>query len=130
MLQDPIADLLTRIRNAKLVNHKTVSIPHSILKESILKILKDKAYIRDYKVEGKVPQKTLEVTLKYRNRVSAIKQLKRISKPGVRIYTEANNLIKFMKGRGIVILSTSKGVMSAKDAIKNKIGGEVLLKIS
>ncbi|MEA3355403.1 MAG: 30S ribosomal protein S8 [Patescibacteria group bacterium] len=130
MLSDPIADLLTRIRNAKLVKHKTVSIPNSILKESILKILKNKGYIKDYKLENKAPQKTLKVTLKYIHKKSAINQIKRISKPGVRIYANIKELPVYIRGRGMVILSTSKGVMEAKQAIKNNLGGEVLLKVN
>ncbi|MBU1085571.1 MAG: 30S ribosomal protein S8 [Candidatus Beckwithbacteria bacterium] len=130
MLSDPIADLLTRIRNAKLVNHKKVSIPHSILKENIVKILKIKGYIKDYMTEGKVPQKILKINLKYRHKISAINQIIRISKPGVRIYANFSELSKLMRGRGTVILSTSKGVMTAQDAKKNNLGGEVLLKVS
>jgi len=130
MLQDPVADLLTRIRNAKLVNHKTTSIPHSILKEAIVKILKTKGYIKDYKVEGKVPDKLLEVKLKYSQNKSAISQIKRISKPGVRVYASAKDLPRYMRGRGTVIVSTSKGVIDARVAKKDNLGGEILLKVS
>ena len=130
MLSDPIADLLTRIRNAKSVNHKTVSIPHSILKEDIVRFLKNKGYIKDYSVEGKVPLKTLKLTLKYKDRMPAIGQLKRISKPGVRTYATVKELAKYMRGRGYVIISTSKGVMGARQAQEKNLGGEVLLKVS
>lgn len=130
MLSDPIADLLTRIRNAQLVHHKTISVPHSILKEGIVKLLKNKGYIKDYLVEAKIPQKTLLLTLKYHHQVSAIKEIKRISKPGVRIYAGRQDLYKFKRGRGLVILSTSKGVVDTHQAYKNNLGGEVLLKVS
>lgn len=130
MLSDPIADLLTRIRNAKLVNHKTTSIPHSILKEEVVKILKTKGFIKEYKVTGKVPKKLLEVNLKYSQKKSAINAIKRISKPGVRIYANVKELSPYMRGRGTIIISTSKGVMDAREARKNNLGGEILLKVS
>ena len=130
MLSDPIADLLTRIRNAKLVNHRTVSIPNSTLKQNIVKILKSKGYIKDYKIENKTPQKIIKVTLKYIHKKSAINKIKRISKPGVRIYASSKNLTTYMRGRGTVILSTSKGIITARDARKNNLGGEVLLKVN
>lgn len=129
MVNDTIADMLTRIRNANLMRNETVSLPTSKMNEKICKILKDEGFIIDYKViqEDKKPYKTLVITLKYTahgDRV--ITGLKRISKPGLRITVPVGKLPKVLNGLGIAIISTSKGVMTDKEARKKNIGGEVL----
>ena len=125
-MTDPIADLLTRIRNANKMHHEKVSIPSSSLKLNILKVLKEEGFITDYKVIEDNKQNVIEVTLKYNNNECVIKGLRRISKPGLRKYTDVENLPKVLHGLGIAIISTSKGVMTDSEARKQKIGGEVL----
>ena len=127
MNTDPIADMLTRIRNANLVSHETVEMPSSKLKVELAKLLKDEGYIVDYstKVEEKFSYLTIE--LKYdEKRKPVITNLKRISKPGLRTYCKSKNLPQVFGGLGIAIISTSKGVMTNKEAADLKIGGEVL----
>jgi small subunit ribosomal protein S8 len=128
-MTDPIADLLTRIRNAILAGHKVVEIPASNLKQEIARILFEKGYILSYKVveeEGTV--KTLKIALKYnpKNKKPAIKSIQRISRPGLRKYVGADDLPRVLNGLGIAILSTSRGLMTDKEAKKENIGGEVL----
>lgn len=132
MVTDPIADYLTRIRNAILANHKVVEIPRSKLKVEMTRILKEKGYILDYRVEDTPVPGKIKIALKYHpvTKVSAINELKRISKPGLRKYVDSANLPRVLNGLGIAILSTSQGVMSDKEARKNKVGGEVLCYIS
>ena len=125
-MTDPIADLLTRIRNANKMHHEKVSIPSSSLKLNILKVLKEEGFITDYVVIEDNKQNNIEVTLKYNNNECVIKGLRRISKPGLRKYTDVENLPKVLHGLGIAIISTSKGVMTDSEARKQKIGGEVL----
>ena len=125
-MTDPIADLLTRIRNANKMHHEKVSIPSSTLKLNILKVLKEEGFIADYVVIEDKKQNVIEVTLKYNNNEAVIKGLRRISKPGLRKYTDVDNLPKVLHGLGIAIISTSKGVMTDSEARKQKIGGEVL----
>ena len=125
-MTDPIADLLTRIRNANKMHHEKVSIPSSSLKLNILKVLKEEGFITDYVVIEDNKQNTIEVTLKYNNNEAVIKGLRRISKPGLRKYTDVDNLPKVLHGLGIAIISTSKGVMTDSEARKQKVGGEVL----
>jgi len=125
-MTDPIADLLTRIRNANKMHHEKVSIPSSTLKLNILKVLKEEGFITDYVVIEDNKQNTIEVTLKYNNNEAVIKGLRRISKPGLRKYTDVDNLPKVLHGLGIAIISTSKGVMTDSEARKQKVGGEVL----
>lgn len=125
-MTDPIADLLTRIRNANKMHHEKVSIPSSTLKLNILKVLKEEGFIADYVVIEDKKQNVIEVTLKYNNNQAVIKGLRRISKPGLRKYTDVENLPKVLHGLGIAIISTSKGVMTDSEARKQKIGGEVL----
>lgn len=126
MLTDPIADLITRIKNAYLVKKKKLSLPHSKVKENLVKILIANKYLKTYEVTGKKPKLTLEVELLYRRSKPALKNIKRVSKPGVRHYTPHKGLFKLNRGIGIVIISTSKGVMTASEAIKQKIGGEII----
>ncbi len=126
---DPIADYLTRIRNAAKAKHKTVDVPHSKLKESISRLLKDKGYIKDYTVltTGKFP--ILRIQLRYlASGEHAIKQLTRVSTPGRRVY-EGKNIKRYLNGLGLSILSTSKGLMTDKEARAAGIGGEVLFRI-
>ena len=125
-MTDPIADLLTRIRNANKMHHEKVSIPSSTLKLNILKVLKEEGFITDYVVIEDKKQNVIEVTLKYNNNEAVIKGLRRISKPGLRKYTDVENLPKVLHGLGIAIISTSKGVMTDSEARKQKVGGEVL----
>jgi small subunit ribosomal protein S8 len=125
-MTDPIADLLTRIRNANKMHHEKVSIPSSSLKLNILKVLKEEGFITDYVVIEDNKQNVIEVTLKYNNNECVIKGLRRISKPGLRKYTDVENLPKVLHGLGIAIISTSKGVMTDSEARKQKVGGEVL----
>ena len=126
-ITDTIADLLTRIRNASTAKHTTVDIPASNMKKSITQILLDEGYIKDYKVIDDGKQGTIRVTLKYdENRNSVITGLRRVSKPGLRIYAGCEDLPKVMKGLGVAIISTSKGVITDKKARELNVGGEVL----
>lgn len=126
-ITDPIADLLTRIRNANSAKHETVEIPASKTKKAICQILLDEGYIKDMKVLDNTCQGTIVLTLKYgEKKTRVIQGLKRISKPGLRIYAGSDELPRVMKGLGIAIVSTSKGVMTDKQARKAGVGGEVL----
>jgi small subunit ribosomal protein S8 len=128
MNTDPIADYLTRVRNAIKANHRVVEIPSSNLKKEITKVLFDKGYITNFKFEDNGPQGIIKVALKYHpiTKVPAIRSIARISKPGLRKYAGTANLPRVLNGLGIAILSTSKGVMSDKEARQQNIGGEVL----
>ncbi len=128
MYADPIADYLTRIRNAIRAGHKVVEIPASKLKKEITKILFDKGYILSYKFDDNGPQGTIKIALKYHpiTNTPAIKNLKRVSKPGHRKYVGKDELPRVLNGLGIAILSTSKGVMTDKEARALGIGGEVI----
>lgn len=124
---DSIADMLTRIRNASSAKHDSVKIPASNMKKAIAQILVDEGYIKGFKVEDDGKQGMIEIALKYgQNKTAAITGLRRVSKPGLRIYSGCENMPKVMKGLGIAIVSTSKGVMTDKDARKANVGGEVL----
>lgn len=126
-ITDPIADLLTRIRNAQSSKHETVKVPASNMKKAICQILFDEGFIKNFVVEEDGKQGMITINLKYTiNREGAIKGLKRVSKPGLRIYSNAEELPKVMKGLGIAIVSTSKGIMTDAQARKENIGGEVL----
>ncbi len=126
-ITDPIADLLTRIRNANSAKHDTVEIPASNTKKAICQILLDEGYIKDMKVEENNHQGTIVLTLKYgEKKTRVIQGLKRVSKPGLRIYAGAQELPRVMRGLGIAIVSTSKGIMTDKQARKAGVGGEVL----
>lgn len=126
MINDPIADLLTRIRNANQRKHKTVSYAYSKVKEQITIILKEEGYITDFIIEGEGVNKQIIVTLKYKGNAKVITGLRRISKPGLRIYSEAAKLPKVLNGYGIGIISTSKGIMTDAKARELKLGGEVM----
>ena len=127
-MTDPIADYLTRLRNAIMANHRVVEVPASNLKKEITKILFEKGYILNYKFVEDGPQGTIKVALKYDpvTKENAIKFLKRVSTPGLRKYTGYKDMPRVINGLGIAILSTSKGVMTDKEAAQQKIGGEVL----
>ena len=125
MMTDPIADMLTRIRNANSMRHETVEMPSSKNKTAILTVLKNEGYIADFKVTKDVKSVTT-VTLKYtEDNQRVIRGLKRISKPSLPVYTTAEDLPKVLNGLGVAIISTSKGIMTDKEARKQKIGGEV-----
>ena len=127
VVTDTIADMLTRIRNANGMRYQTVSVPASNLKISLAKILKDEGFIEDYKLVSDDVQGTILVTLKYgQNKERVITGLKRISKPGLRVYAKAGEVPKVLNGLGIAIISTSHGVMTDKCARKENLGGEVL----
>ncbi len=126
-ITDPIADLLTRIRNASSAKHATVDIPASNMKKAITQILLDEGYIKNFQVIEDSKQGVIRVTLKYgENKSKVITGLKRVSRPGLRIYAGADELPKVLRGLGIAIISTSKGIMTDKQARANHIGGEVL----
>ncbi len=126
-ITDPIADLLTRIRNASSSKHETVDVPASNIKKSIVEILNNEGYIKGYQVIEDGKQGVIRITLKYGpNHEKVISGLKRVSKPGLRFYAGADELPRVLKGLGIAIVSTSKGIMTDKDARKANIGGEVL----
>ena len=126
-ITDPIADMLTRIRNANSAKHDTVSVPASNMKKAIAQILVDEGYIKSFKVIEDGKQGIIEIALKYGpNKSQVLLGLRRVSKPGLRIYTDCENMPKVMKGLGVAILSTSKGIMTDKDARKANVGGEVL----
>lgn len=126
VMTDPIADMLTRIRNANRQHHEIVMVPASKLKVDIAEILKNEGFIKGYKVEGEGPIKNIVITLKYRGNERVITDLKRISKPGLRVYAKVNEIPKVLNGLGIVILSTSQGLMTDKEARAKQVGGEVL----
>ena len=125
-ITDPIADALTRIRNANMVKHESVSMPASNLKEELIKVLQKEGYVQGYTIEEKDGFKVLNVTLKYNNGSSVITGIQRISKPGLRVYSKAKNMPRVFDGMGIAVISTSKGLMTEKEARNNKLGGEVL----
>ena len=125
-INDPIADALTRIRNAKLAKHETVSMPASKLKEELIKVLKNEGYVEGYVVEENNGFKNINVTLRYENGQSVITGIQRVSKPGLRVYSKAKNMPRVFDGMGIAVISTSKGLMTEKSARANKLGGEVL----
>lgn len=132
MVTDPIADYLTRIRNAVMANHRVVEIPKSKIKEEITRILFEKGYILNYKVENEPRPGVIKIALKYHpvTKLSALSTLTRVSKPGLRKYVDNEHLPRVLNGLGIAILSTSHGVITDKEARVQKVGGEVLCYIS
>ena len=127
-MTDPIADYLTRLRNAIRANHRIVDVPASKVKKEITRVLHEKGYIQNYKFEENEAQGNIKIALKYNpsTKISAIENLERISKPGLRKYAGAENLPRVLNGLGIAIVSTSKGIMTDKEARTLHIGGEVL----
>ena len=129
-LTDPIGDMFSRIRNGQLRSLDSVNIPSSNFRKNILEILKIEGFIKDYYIEKKENNKTtLKINLKYYEGNPVIKEIKRISKPGRRVYSRATSIPKVMNGLGLAILSTSKGVMTDSEARKNNIGGEIICRI-
>ncbi|MFN3568504.1 MAG: 30S ribosomal protein S8 [Caldimicrobium sp.] len=130
MMTDPIADMLSRIRNALMAKKKTVIVPASKMKLEIVKILKDEGFIEDYKYVDEKPQPKIEIILKYTdNKQSVITGIRRVSKPGRRVYLGYKFIPKVLDGLGISIVSTSQGIMTDHEARKRKIGGEVICEI-
>ena len=125
-ITDPIADMLTRIRNANSARHDTVDVPASNMKKSIAQILLDEGYIKSYQIVDDGTQGTIHIPLKYNGKDKVITGLRRVSKPGLRVYVGADELPRVLRGLGIAIVSTSKGVMTDKAARAAHIGGEVL----
>ena len=128
-LSDPIADMLTRIRNASRAGHPRVSFAGSNLKESIVSILKNEGFISAYEVKKENNKSTIEVELKYADKSPVIKEIERVSKPGRRIYSKSQDMRPVRNNMGIAILSTSHGVMTGRKAKKMNVGGEVLLRV-
>ena len=125
-ITDPIADMLTRIRNANSARHDTVDVPASNMKKSIAQILLDEGYIKSYQIVDGGTQGVIHITLKYNGKDKVITGLRRVSKPGLRVYVGADELPRVLRGLGIAIVSTSKGVMTDKAARAAHVGGEVL----
>jgi small subunit ribosomal protein S8 len=128
-MNDPISDMIIRIKNALMAKHDEVSIPHSNVKAQIGQILLANNYVEECRVEKRAPQSDIVIKLKYVGRVPAITDVKRVSKPGRRIYAPANKIPRALGGYGITIVSTSKGIMTDKEAKQQNIGGEVLCQI-
>ena len=128
-LSDPIGDMIARIKNAQLRNHKVVELPSSNFKISIAEILKSEGYIADFKINDESKKPTLLINLKYHSGNPVISTIERISKPGRRIFSSAESLPKINNGLGIAIISTPKGVMTDLDARKQKVGGEIICKV-
>ena len=126
MVTDPIADMLTRIRNAIMAHHDSVLIPASKAKISIAKILKDEGFITDYTVLRGKPERVIKVFLKYMDNQPALLGLERVSKPGLRVYTRRGEIPRVYGGLGVAILSTSKGIMTGQEAWRQNLGGELL----
>jgi len=126
---DPIADMLTIIRNAQAVLKETVVVPYSEIKFEIAKVLKKENFIEEIEKKGKKIRKTIEIKLKYKDKEPAISGIKRVSKPGQRIYTAAGKIKGIRGGYGMAIISTSKGLMTDKEARKQNLGGEILCKV-
>ena len=125
-ITDPIADMLTRIRNANQMKHPTVDVPASRLKLEILRVLKEEGYISDFEKKEDDKQGVITITLKYVDKVRVIKGIKRISKPGLRVYAKKEELPKVLNGLGVAIVSTPGGVMTDREARKQNLGGEVI----
>ena len=131
MMTDPIADMLTRIRNANAVKQASTSMPASKMKVGIAQVLKDEGFIRDYEVVPAQPASELRVDLKYGpDKEHVIRDLQRVSKPGCRVYTGVKELPRALRGLGVYVLSTPQGVISDRTARKEKVGGEILCKVS
>lgn len=126
---DPIADMLTRIRNAINVNKHEVSLPHSKIKETVAIELKKAGYLKDVKVEDAKPQPRLIITINEPGANAVITEIERVSKPGRRVYARAAELPRVKSGRGVVLVSTSKGVMTGQQAMKERLGGELICKV-
>jgi small subunit ribosomal protein S8 len=126
MVNDPIADMLTRIRNAVMVGHESVLIPHSNMKVAIAKILKEQNFIQDYEIVKAKPAQMLRVQLRYVEKQPAVLGLERVSRPGLRVYAGKTEIPRVYGGLGLAIMSTSQGIMTGQQAWRKKLGGEVL----
>lgn len=128
MITDTVADYLTRIRNAQMAKHRVVEIPASNLRKGVTEILFNQGYILSYKFEDDNKQGKIKIALKYhpKTKVPAIKKIERISTPGLRKYTSANDMPRVLNGLGIAIISTSKGIMTNKEAVRQNVGGEII----
>ena len=126
MVTDPIADLLTRVRNAAMARHDSVNVPASKMKIAVAKILRDEGFISDFSIVKGEPQRMIKITLKYIDKQPAFIGLERVSKPGLRIYSGKKEIPRVYGGLGIAVISTSKGLMTGQEAWKKNIGGEVL----
>ena len=127
VVNDPVADMLTRIRNALIVRHDSITVPASNMKKAICQILEDEGYIKNFTTIEDGKQGMIKITLKYgEGKTPVISGLRRVSKPGLRIYSNVEDMPKVMKGLGIAVISTSKGVMTDRQARKENVGGEVL----
>lgn len=126
MMTDPIADMLTRLRNAVIARHEFTNMPHSLLKEHIAQVLKSEGYVDDVRTAENEGKKTLTVVLRYNNKQAAIDGITRLSSPGRRVYVRHDRIPRVRSGMGISILSTSRGVMTDRDARKQRVGGELL----
>jgi len=129
-MTDPVADMLTRIRNAHMVDKKEVNIPASNLKSAIASVMQQEGYIESFSVNGEAAAKTLTIKLKYYDDKPVIESLQRISKPSLRVYVKSTEMPSVMNGLGIVIVSTPKGVMTGQNAAAENVGGEVLCSVS
>lgn len=128
-MTDPIADMIIRIKNASMAGRRDLVLPHSKLKEEIIKILKINNYIEDYQIIDEKPQKNIKIILKYVGKLSVITDVKRVSKPGRRIYVKAGEVPQTLNGYGLTILSSNQGVIDDKAARKAKVGGEIICQI-
>ncbi len=126
---DPIADMLTRIRNAIAINRSTVAMPHSNTKQRVAEVLKDSRFVSDFSVSGEKGFKTLTITINSEETNAKITEIERISKPGRRVYSQAKNIPKVKSGRGMVVISTSQGIMSGNAAKQAGLGGELICKV-
>lgn len=129
MLSDPISDLLCRLRNAARAQHTEVVLPHSRLKLNIAEVLKQEGYLTDVAVEGNTPRKTIRMKLRFSGRKSVIEGLRRLSSPGRRVYAGSDEIPKVRGGLGVVVLSTSAGVLTDREARRRKLGGELLCSV-
>lgn len=125
-ITDPISDLVVRVKNANARKHRSLSVPYSVKKEAIIKLIEREGYISSYSVEGEGVKKSLVITLKYKKNQSAIVGIKRVSKPGLRVYVKSDEIPAILSGYGTVIISTSKGLMTGTEARKENVGGEII----
>lgn len=125
-ITDPISDLVVRVKNANTRKHRSLSVPYSVKKEAIVKLIEREGYISSYSVEGEGVKKSLVITLKYKKNQSAIVGIKRVSKPGLRVYVKSDEIPAILSGYGTVIISTSKGLMTGTEARKENVGGEII----
>lgn len=125
-ITDPISDLVVRVKNANARKHKSLSVPYSVKKEAIIKLIEREGYISSYSVEDEGVNKSLVITLKYKKNQSAIVGIKRVSKPGLRVYVKSDEIPAILSGYGTVIISTSKGLMTGAEARKENVGGEII----